>query len=105
MELQDSISKVAKMVWAKLQYTECKIKGENSTVVEIKDVWGLIKELEQPEPVPVSAEKIMRCYKLFLNEQHPSLNINWTIEEYLKTNYVPSQFQSKPTDDSNQYVI
>lgn len=34
------------MVWAKLQYTECKIKGEDSTVIEIKDVWGLIKELE-----------------------------------------------------------
>ena len=46
MELQDSISKVAKMVWIKLQYTECKIKGEDSTVIEIKDVWGLIKEIE-----------------------------------------------------------
>jgi hypothetical protein len=46
MELQDSISKVAKLVWSKLYYTECKIKGEESTVIEIKDVWGLIKELE-----------------------------------------------------------
>ena len=47
MELQDSISGTAKMVWSKLQYTECKIKGEDTTVIEIKDVWGLIKELEE----------------------------------------------------------
>ena len=46
MKLQDSISETAKMVWAKLQYTECKITGEDSTVIEIKDVWGLIKEIE-----------------------------------------------------------
>jgi hypothetical protein len=36
-----------------------------------------------------TAKKIMDGYLLFMKEQHPALNIEWTIPEYLKTNYVP----------------
>jgi hypothetical protein len=46
MELQDNRSEIAKLVWAKLKYTECVIGGENTTVIEIKEPWELIKELD-----------------------------------------------------------
>lgn len=39
-------SEIAKMVWEKLTYTECQINGDDTTVIEIKNVWDLIKELE-----------------------------------------------------------
>lgn len=47
MELQDSRSEIAKLVWAKLAYTECVVSGENTTIIEIKDVWVLISEIEK----------------------------------------------------------
>jgi len=39
-------SEIAKIVWAKLTYTECQIDGDNTTVIEIKDVWKMIEEIE-----------------------------------------------------------
>lgn len=39
-------SEIAKMVWGKLTYTDCQINGDDTTVIEIKNVWDLIKELE-----------------------------------------------------------
>lgn len=39
-------SEIAKMVWEKLTYTDCQINGDDTTVIEIKNVWDLIKELE-----------------------------------------------------------
>ena len=75
MELQDSISKVAKMVWAKLQYIECKIEGENSTVIEIKDVWGLIKELEDIIEIQRKAFEFNVSQNMNLIKENHRLNI------------------------------
>jgi len=46
MKLQDSQSEIAKLVWSKLVYTPCVINGFDSTVIEIKEVWELIAEIE-----------------------------------------------------------
>lgn len=39
-------SEIAKIVWAKLTYTDCQIKGNDTTIIEIKDVWEMINEIE-----------------------------------------------------------
>jgi hypothetical protein len=46
MKLQDNQSEIAKLVWSKLFYTPCQINGQDSTIIEIKEVWELIKEIE-----------------------------------------------------------
>lgn len=46
MVLQDSHSEIAKLVWSYLRYTPCKIDGQDSTVIEINEVWELISEIE-----------------------------------------------------------
>ncbi len=46
MENTDNRTKIAKLVWSKLTYTECIIDDNSTTIIEIKQPWELIKELE-----------------------------------------------------------
>jgi len=40
-------SEIATLVWSKLKYTPCIIDGNQTTVIEIKEVWELIRDLEE----------------------------------------------------------
>ena len=46
MKLQDSQSEIAKLVWSKLKYTQCHVDGLATSIIEIKEVWELISEIE-----------------------------------------------------------
>lgn len=39
-------SEIAKLVWDKLKYTQCQVDGLVTSIIEIKEVWELIHEIE-----------------------------------------------------------
>ena len=46
LEFKEEYSPVAKLIWSYMQYTPCKIDGDDTTIIEIKHVWSLINDIE-----------------------------------------------------------